>query len=121
MAFALNARDHAANCHHQRIVGLPGERIKIAGGRVYANGRALSESDGVPPIHYEAPVASASGAQTQMEEGKEVIIGPDAYFVLGDNSPSSFDSRYWGTVPAANIVGKATLIYYPFSRLRRLP
>jgi signal peptidase I len=102
----------------KRLVGLPGERIRIADGKIFADGRLLGESDGIPVITYTDPVGVPATAK---REGQDFVIGPDEYFALGDNSPNSFDSRYWGCVPSTAIYGKVTMIYYPFSRAGRLP
>lgn len=100
-----------------RLVGLPGERIRIADGKVFADGRLLGEPDGVPAVNYTDPVRASATAK---REGQDYVIGPDEYFALGDNSANSFDSRFWGCVPAAAIYGKVTMIYYPFSRAGRI-
>jgi signal peptidase I len=100
-----------------RLVGLPGERIRIADGKLFADGRLLGESDGIPAIHYTEQCGVSSTAK---REGQDFVIGPDEYFALGDNSPNSFDSRFWGSVPTSAIYGKVTLIYYPFSRAGRI-
>jgi len=49
-----------------------------------------------------------------------VTVPKDSYFVLGDNSRSSLDSRYWGFMPAHNLLGKAILIYWPIKRIRMI-
>ena len=90
----------------KRLVGLPGEEITIENGRVYADGKLLTEADGIPPIDYTlAPQGPA-----------KYRVGENHYFALGDNSPNSWDSRAWGNVPAEDVIGKVTKIYYPFSR-----
>lgn len=96
---------------------MPGERIRIADGKVYADGRPLGESDGVPTLSYSE---NAGGGSTAEREGANFIVGPKEYFVLGDNSAQSYDSRYWGGVPASAVYGKITMIYYPFSRMQRV-
>ncbi|MCU0749461.1 MAG: signal peptidase I, partial [Akkermansiaceae bacterium] len=102
----------------KRLVGLPGERIRFADGRVFADGRPLGEADGIPlSIRYVEPEGLPSSVR---REGADFLIGPNEYFVLGDNTGNSYDSRYWGCVPASEIHGKATLIYYPFGRVGRL-
>ena len=93
-----------ASVYVKRVVGLPGEKIDIRDGHVFANARQLGEADGIPSISY---VASPAASFT-VPEG--------AYFVLGDNSRNSFDSRYWGPVPRENFQGCVSRIYYPFSR-----
>ncbi len=52
----------------------------------------------------------------RLASGLEVEIPKDSYFMLGDNSSHSSDSRYWGFVPRRNIVGRALLVFWPFSR-----
>ena len=102
----------------KRLVGLPGERIRISDGKVYADGRLLGKADGIPDIHYTQPEAGALA--TAQVAGGEFLVGPEEYFGLGDNSSVSFDSRYWGCIPASGIYGKVSLIYYPFSRAGRI-
>lgn len=101
----------------KRLVGLPGEKLRIADGKLFADGRPLGEADGIPAIIYTDQIGMPGTAK---QEGSDFVIGPDEYFVLGDNSPNSFDSRYWGCVPASAIYGKVTTIYYPFSRAGRI-
>jgi signal peptidase I len=93
----------------QRLVGLPGEKIDIHDGHVFADGRQLGESDGIPDIHYTTGPARPFMAKYEVPQ--------DAYFMLGDNSPNSFDSRYWGYLPASNVYARVSRIYYPFSRV----
>jgi signal peptidase I len=95
----------------QRVVGLPGEKIEIREGRVFADARPLTERDGIPGITYTIPPARSPTTQAGVYE-----VPPDAYFTLGDNSQHSFDGRYWGFLPKANIYGRVSQIYYPFSR-----
>jgi signal peptidase I len=81
----------------KRIVGLPGERIRIEYGRVLV--------DGVP---IEEPYVTRPGPYSGSWK-----LEPDDYFVLGDNRGNSSDSHTWGTLPAENIIGKAWLCYWP--------
>ena len=99
-----------------RLVGLPGERIEIRDGVVFADGVELGEDDGIPPISYVTLDHIPSVAR---KEGDAFVVEDGEYFVLGDNSPHSYDSRMWGGVPEASIFGKVTKIYFPFSRWGR--
>jgi signal peptidase I len=85
----------------KRVIGLPGEKIEIKGGRVYVNGEPIKEN-----YIEEAP-------QYQMET-KEVPA--DAYLVLGDNRNNSYDSHYWGFVPRDRIIGRAVVRFWPPNR-----
>jgi len=102
----------------KRLVGFPGEQIEIKNNAVYIDGKRLTEADGIPPITYYP--ASPHLKTNALKEGEVFIVGPDEYFVLGDNSMHSLDCRYWGGVPITNLAGKVSKIYYPFSRTRNL-
>lgn len=91
----------------QRLVGFPGEKIEIHDGHVFANGRVLGAGDGIPDFVY---TTGPSGS------GVSYDVPQDHYLMLGDNSPNSFDGRYWGYLPKANVFGRIARIYYPFSR-----
>jgi signal peptidase I len=83
----------------KRIIGLPGDKIQIDQGHVYVNGEQLEE-----PYIVDNSLTSRRGTW---------IVPEDNYFVMGDNRPSSSDSRTWGTLNADFIVGKAWLSYWP--------
>lgn len=84
----------------KRIIGLPGETITIQNGRVYVNGERLEE----PYIDRFCPGTRCDGTWE---------IGPDEYFVLGDNRGSSQDSQDFGPVERQYMVGRAFLRYWP--------
>ena len=91
----------------KRIVGLPGDRVRIDQGQVYVNDRMLVED--YVPDEYRDP----SGMP-------EVTVKPGEYFVLGYHRSSSSDSRTWGCVPRKDIYGKAVFVYWPFEKMGRL-
>lgn len=90
----------------KRIIGLPGERVKIQDGQIYINGSVLEESYGKEKI--QDPGVAA----------KEIQLGTDEYFVLGDNRNASSDSRKEevGMIKRDKIGGKAWLRFYPFDQ-----
>ncbi len=88
----------------KRVVGLPSDLVVTRGGEVLVNGLADARS-----VHRPAPLAP--GAPSPDPRGR-VRVPPDAYFALGDNRDSSYDSRFWGPVPAGNVKGRALAIYW---------
>ncbi len=94
----------------KRLVGLPGETIEIKGGSIYINERIAEEPIFKQIYYYNRGEYSA--------EGQKIVVPKDCYFVLGDNSASSKDSRYWGFVPKEDLLGKAMVIYWPLDRIR---
>ena len=96
----------------KRIIGLPGETIKIADGNVYINGELLDESDYLP-----AGTKTFVGAEGQSRGYDEVTLGPDEYYCMGDNRPVSNDSRTLGPFSEDHIKGIAFIIIYPFNEI----
>lgn len=94
----------------KRVIGLPGDRIRVDAGQVYVNGHALVE-DYVPEENRDS---------SSWRGGQEVVVPPGRYFVLGDHRNSSSDSRSWGWVPRDNIYGKAVFAYWPPDKVGRL-
>lgn len=87
----------------KRVIGLPGEKIKIEDGYVYIDGKILEE-----PYIMEKPVY----------ELEEIEIPFDSYFLLGDNRNASEDSSIWGPVNKKNIIGKVILRYSPLKNFK---
>jgi signal peptidase I len=81
----------------KRVIGLPGDRIRIADGKVYVNEVVLTE-----------PYLKVTTRQ-----GGEYLVPPDSLFVMGDNRNNSSDSRAWGMVPISYVIGKAEVTYWP--------
>jgi signal peptidase I len=91
----------------KRVVGVPGDVVKIVAGQVYVNGDSLTEN--YVPEEY----------RDQMSWGPE-RVPPEKYFVLGDHRSSSNDSRAWGFVDRQYIYGKAVFVYWPIDKMGRL-
>ena len=77
----------------KRVIGLPGETVKVASGKVYINGVQLNEP------YLSSDITTTPDLERTLQSGE--------YFVFGDNRPDSSDSRAWGSVPQSFIVGKA--------------
>jgi len=87
----------------KRVIGLPGETISSAGNTVLIDGKPLTE----PWL----PVLTGACAESD-EHIKATTIAPGHYFMMGDCRGDSGDSRYWGTVPNSNIIGKVDLVLW---------
>jgi len=114
----------------KRVIGVPGDRVRMAGKQVWVNGVAAQE----PYVIYKSPDQDAyhsrfpnsslvalgvEGTWWKQMPGFEIhgelLVPPGQYFVLGDNRDQSYDSRYWGFVPRDNIIGRPLLIYWSVS------
>lgn len=86
----------------KRVIGLPGDVVEVSNGQVIINGEVITED------YIKAPPDYTWGPET-VDEG--------AYLVLGDNRNSSYDGHAWGFLPQENIIGKASVRFWPPSRL----
>jgi signal peptidase I len=121
--YPVNPQQHFV----KRVVGVPGDHVRLVNKHVYVNGVRLPDEyatfhwgqrdhfrDDFPNGGFFTDrIASKWFIQAQklIEDG-QLIIPQGSYFVLGDNRDDSYDSRYWGLVPAENIVGRPLVIYW---------
>lgn len=94
----------------KRLIALPGETVEIKSGSIYINDKPLLD-----PVFNQRYYYNRGDLA---REGEKIVVPEESFFVLGDNSASSKDSRYWGFVPRKNILGKALIIYWPPNRIR---
>jgi signal peptidase I len=94
----------------KRVIGVPGDRVRVEGGQVYVNGVALSENY-VPPENRDF---------SSWRDGEDQVVPEGRYFVLGDHRNQSSDSRMWGYVPRENIYGRAVFVYWPLAKMGRV-
>jgi signal peptidase I len=121
--FPLDPSEHVV----KRVVGVPGDLVRLVDGIVYINGQkqdepyALFNQSDADNFRDQFPAAlyTDPGVDTRwwIEMRGDMVNGQlrvpaDRYFVLGDNRDDSRDSRYWGFVPRANIVGRPFVIYF---------
>ena len=98
----------------KRIAGEPGEHVRISDGKLFINEKPVSLSNELGEITYDLPLAFQNSVKT------DVTVPNGCYFVLGDNSTNSLDSRYWGSVPRGNIIGRVAYCYFPLQRRGRV-
>jgi signal peptidase I len=111
----------------KRLIGMPGDRIRVVNKEVYLNGRKLYEPytqhifAGIEPYRDNFPSDPAGPVMPMGRDmlaanvvNGEVVVPPDSFFAMGDNRDNSLDSRYWGFVPRDNIIGKPSIIWWSY-------
>ncbi len=115
----------------KRIIGIPGDHLHLRDGIVYRNGEKLVEPyarhkvgdynpyrDNFPAV----PPSELYGVRNDQWrqdlpshlEGADIVVPANSYFAMGDNRDVSYDSRYWGFIPRANVIGRPMFIYWSF-------
>jgi signal peptidase I len=121
----------AEHTHYvKRIIGLPGERVRIVDQQVLINGRPLAEpykvhvpgasdpfGDNFPPTTVYIPAGTPLQPEWRQEilrhvREEDLVVPPGKYFVMGDNRDRSWDSRYWGFVDREAIMGRPMFVYW---------
>jgi signal peptidase I len=115
----------------KRIMGIPGDRIHLRDGVVYRNGQKLDEPyvrhkvanydpyrdnfPAVPPSEmYNVRNEKWTAELPSHLQGEDIVVPSNSYFAMGDNRDVSYDSRYWGFIPQANVIGRPMFIYWSF-------
>lgn len=104
----------------ERIVGMPGERIRFEGGNLYVNDQQVAAPQaltGTLTAEYDPKLQ----VRTRYRDGDTITLGPDEMFLLGDNTQQSSDSRIEGPVKRSSFCGVAESVYWPPSRWSILP
>jgi signal peptidase I len=112
----------------KRVIGSPGDHLKIISQQIYRNGVKLNE----PYVYHKNPYPdsfrdnfpSSEPNLMLLDRGQEmlanhvvngeIVVPPGSFFAMGDNRDNSLDSRYWGFVPRENIIGKPLIIYWSY-------
>jgi signal peptidase I len=93
----------------KRVVGLPGDRLSIRNGLVYRNGKREASSFTIP-----------CDGDASCNFPRSIVVPKGDYYMMGDNRPDSDDSRFWGPVPRAWLIGKVFFSYWPPDRIGTL-
>lgn len=115
----------------KRLIGMPGDRIRITDGVVYRNGKRLNEPyvyhkyaydpslDNFPwpccrPVKEDLALQAQQRMLDENVKAGEVVVPNGQYFGMGDNRDNSSDSRYWGFIPRDHIIGKPFVVYWSY-------
>ncbi len=110
----------------KRLIGVPGDHILIKVAQVkwkgkkqkayavFRNGKQLDEP------YINEPIENPQRPDALFGVDKEIVLGPKQLFVMGDNRNFSNDSRFWGFVERSRVIGKASVIFFPFNRIRMI-
>jgi signal peptidase I len=115
-------RINSSDYYIKRLVGLPGDTIELHPPQVYRNGQPIT---GAEAFTLNAQRVAPYTGYTDFPKGGEsafpaettsIKVPERSFFAMGDNSSNSSDGRYWGFVPADDVIGRPIFIYYPFTR-----
>ena len=97
----------------KRLVAFENETVEIRDGKIYVNGKVLDDPNTFGKFYYynHDPFGGPN---------EKIHVPSNSYYVLGDNSANSTDSRFWGFVPKANFVGKAIFRWWPLNKIGTL-
>ena len=115
----------------KRLIGMPGDTLMMEDGELYRNGKKVDEPYAVHgnPAKSEDPVYRAKMRQWQVKylvnrdpatyqpdlhDWGPIVVPRDSFFMMGDNRDSSYDGRYWGFLPRANVRGRPLLVYFSY-------
>lgn len=124
----------------KRLIGMPGDTLSMENGELFRNGGRINEPYAVrsDPTRSEDPIQRAKMREWQLphlvnrdeatyqpdlQEWGPIVVPPDSFFMMGDNRDSSYDGRYWGFLPRANVRGRPLVVYFSYdpSSWRALP
>lgn len=94
----------------KRVIGMPGDHVKVMGGKVFVNEKEINQSF-LPDDLFTNPGSF-------LGEGEDITVPEDNFFVMGDNRNFSSDSREWGFVSKDKIIGKSFVVYFPINHFR---
>ncbi|MBA3345884.1 MAG: signal peptidase I [Gemmatimonadales bacterium] len=124
----------------KRLIGMPGDTLYMEDGQLYRDGQRVNEPYAMPadPQRSEDPIQRAKMREWQLrylvqrnpttyqpdlQDWGPIVVPADSFFMMGDNRDSSYDGRYWGFLPRANVRGRPLVVYFSYdaSSWRALP
>ena len=99
----------------KRLAGIPGDTLSIQQNKLFRNGKLIQGSSAFRNNNTSKGLYPGYRAQGCLSSDKVFKVHKCAFFALGDNSPFSYDSRFWGEVPEKNVIGKAAFVLHPLS------
>ncbi len=96
----------------KRCVGVGGDRIEVVDAKLYINGKAVNDSSYA--LHKPSPIPEGSLNALQRDNFGPYVVPAGHYFCMGDNRNNSYDSRFWGPLPAHLVKGRALFIYWSY-------
>lgn len=100
----------------KRLVGTPGDELQIEEGVLLRDGEPITGAKSFAKNAKREGKYVGYVASGMLAPGRTVSVPEDKFYAMGDNSPNSLDSRAWGFVPEAEVVGRSLFIYYPFTK-----
>lgn len=97
----------------KRVIGIPGDKVKVQNGKVYLNGSELKEP------YLKSTIVTNPGSF--LREGNEITVERGHYITIGDNRQASSDSREWGFITREEIIGKVFFRYWPATEIGLYP
>ncbi|HXO20546.1 MAG TPA: signal peptidase I [Thermoanaerobaculia bacterium] len=96
----------------KRCVGLPGDKIEMVAKQLYINGKAVQDS--TYAVHKGPDLPLYDERERRRDNFGPYLVPPESYFCMGDNRDNSYDSRYWGSLPAHLLKGRPVFIYWSY-------
>lgn len=100
----------------KRLIGVPGDTLEIRDHTLLRNAAPITGSPAFDKNARQSENYPGYRNEKYLAAGKVFTVEPDRYMAIGDNSANSLDGRYWGTIPAKDVVGRPLMIYYPFTK-----
>jgi signal peptidase I len=105
----------------KRIIGIPGDVLSVQDGHLFNHSQRVTEPVSLANLVISSPGQAQFFSQPYLTKATDAfVVSNDCYFVLGDNTTNSFDSRFFGPIPEKNIIGRVSKIYWPLNRAGRI-